>query len=99
MKDTDGDGLNDSLEVNNCDYGPANDQFTDPESEDSDGDGLDDYDEIHNTTTNPLIEDSDGDGLSDFDEATNCVYGETTDLSIIQTIATVMMTVYLMVKK
>ena len=35
--DSDDDGITDSTEVNNCIYGEANDECTDPEDTDSDG--------------------------------------------------------------
>ena len=41
---------------------------TNPESDDSDSDGLSDYDEVHNYGTDPSLSDSDGDGLIDFTE-------------------------------
>ena len=41
---------------------------TNPQSDDSDSDGLSDYDEIHSYGTNPSLSDSDGDGLTDFTE-------------------------------
>jgi len=41
---------------------------TDPDSSDTDGDGLSDYTEVFITHTDPLVADSDGDGLSDGDE-------------------------------
>ncbi|MBQ4199872.1 MAG: hypothetical protein II649_08310 [Kiritimatiellae bacterium] len=41
---------------------------TDPDSADSDGDGLDDWTELHETETDPWNADADGDGLSDGDE-------------------------------
>lgn len=55
--DTDGDGLNDSSEVDVYD--------TDPLSTDTDGDGVSDYDEVKEYNTNPKKADTDGDGLSD----------------------------------
>ncbi len=54
--DLDGDDLNNKLETDNG---------TDPESEDTDGDGIMDGVEILRGLTNPLIVDSDGDGLPD----------------------------------
>ena len=41
---------------------------TDPDSEDTDSDGLSDYTEVFVTHTDPLLADTDGDGLSDGDE-------------------------------
>jgi len=58
--DTDGDGLNDEIEVT---------QYkTDPLKKDTDGDGLSDGDEISRHKTDPLKKDTDGDELSDGDE-------------------------------
>ncbi|MCZ7556472.1 MAG: MSCRAMM family adhesin SdrC [Bacteroidia bacterium] len=58
--DTDGDGLDDFLEVRR--YG------TNPLFWDSDGDGLSDVLETTKYNTNPLAKDSDGDGLDDREE-------------------------------
>ena len=56
QRDTDGDG------VSNVDeFGHG----TDPRRADSDRDGLDDGDEVHQFGTDPLLADSDGDGQSD----------------------------------
>jgi hypothetical protein len=55
--DTDGDGLNDSYEVNTS--------LTDPSMADTDGDGLSDGEEVNVRTTDPLLADIDGDGFSD----------------------------------
>jgi len=60
LKDTDSDGLIDSVETQ---YG------TDPSNPDTDGDGLQDGEEITRYQTNPLVADTDGDGLKDGDEA------------------------------
>ncbi len=57
--DKDGDGLSDHEEKM---------LGTNPQSPDSDKDGLIDIDEINHHRTNPLQADSDGDGLSDFEE-------------------------------
>ncbi|MBU0558800.1 MAG: OmpA family protein [Bacteroidota bacterium] len=58
--DTDGDGLNDGLEVN---------QYkTNPIKSDTDGDGLSDADELKNYKTDPNKTDTDDDGLNDGDE-------------------------------
>jgi murein DD-endopeptidase MepM/ murein hydrolase activator NlpD len=54
--DTDGDGLNDSLEVA---------LGTDPNNSDTDDDGVNDGDEINAYFTDPNNRDSDGDGFSD----------------------------------
>jgi hypothetical protein len=59
-RDTDGDGLDDFLEVKI--YG------TNPLHWDTDGDGLSDFLEITKYGTNPLLVDTDGDGLSDWEE-------------------------------
>lgn len=58
--DTDDDGLNDWVEMN--------EHNTDPLSADSDDDGLSDAEEINEYNTDPLTADSDGDGLNDGDE-------------------------------
>ncbi len=59
--DSDGDGLNDSDEINV--------HGTNPNTSDSDNDGLTDFDEINNGS-NPLVNnlDEDGDGISNSDE-------------------------------
>ncbi len=58
-KDTDGDGIIDSIEMS---YG------IDPFKADTDGDGLNDLDELSKYFTNPENSDTDGDGYSDGDE-------------------------------
>jgi hypothetical protein len=58
--DTDGDGLDDFLEVRR--YG------TNPLFWDTDGDGLSDFLEVTKYNTNPLSKDTDGDGLDDREE-------------------------------
>jgi outer membrane protein OmpA-like peptidoglycan-associated protein len=58
--DTDGDGLNDGIEVKQY--------TTDPRKADTDGDGLKDGEEVLNYKTNPLKADTDADGLTDYDE-------------------------------
>ena len=63
LADTDGDRLDDGLEVNI--YG------TDPLARNTDNDGLNDYVEVTFKGTNPLDPDTDGDGLSDGEEASN----------------------------
>lgn len=55
--DTDGDGLNDGVEINI--------HKTNPVARDTDGDTLNDGIEINTYGTNPLNMDSDGDGLND----------------------------------
>lgn len=57
VADTDGDGLNDSTEVNTT--------GTNPLVADTDGDGLSDGAEVNTHGTNPLSTDSDGDGIDD----------------------------------
>src|SRR5699024_3485996 len=44
---------------------------TDPNNEDSDGDGLTDYEEVMEYDTDPNNTDTDGDGISDYDEVQN----------------------------
>ena len=58
--DSDGDGLDDGVEINS--------RLTDPLKADSDGDGLSDGEEITRYGTDVLKADSDGDGLGDLDE-------------------------------
>lgn len=58
-KDSDSDGIIDSMEMS---YG------TDPFKADTDEDGLSDLDELSKYFTNPKIADTDGDGFSDGDE-------------------------------
>ncbi len=57
--DSDGDGLTNTQEAS---------LGTDPNSVDSDGDGLPDGDEVYVYSTSPLGADSDGDGISDLQE-------------------------------
>ena len=57
--DVDGDGLTTAQELA---------AGTNPQSPDTDGDGLDDWYEINVSHTNPAFADSDGDGQSDFAE-------------------------------
>ncbi len=79
--DTDGDGLNDGLEIKfgsspympDTDFDKLNDyeEFragTNPHASDSDRDGLIDYDEVKVYHSNPNKADSDGDGLTDAEE-------------------------------
>jgi hypothetical protein len=61
--DSDGDGLNDALEMG---------LGTDPLAVDTDGDGLSDGEEVLTFGTSPLLTDSDGDG---FDDATELAAG------------------------
>ena len=58
--DTDGDGLNDGIEVKQY--------TTDPRKMDTDDDGLKDGEELLNYKTNPLKVDTDNDQLTDYDE-------------------------------
>jgi outer membrane protein OmpA-like peptidoglycan-associated protein len=60
VRDSDGDGINDSDEINIY--------KTDPNKSDSDGDGLNDYDEIFKYFSDPNKSDTDDDGLNDYDE-------------------------------
>ncbi len=70
--DRDGDGLSDALELQ---------LGTDPDSADTDSDGLDDGEEVNRYLTLPLVADTDGEGLSDGDEvnlhATNPLSADT----------------------
>lgn len=84
--DTDGDGLDDCVEINGC-SDPCDDDTdddgikdgdevalygTDPCEADSDGDGLTDGEELLIHNTDPLNSDTDGDGLNDKYEADTC---------------------------
>ena len=62
--DTDGDGINDGVEV-----GLGLDPVVSNVGSDLDGDGLGDLEEVNDYATNPLNPDSDGDTISDGDEA------------------------------
>ena len=77
--DTDGDGLNDSVETNTGIYVSETDTGTDPNNGDSDSDGLNDGHEINTSLTDPNNADSDGDGLSDGAETNTGIYGSSTD--------------------
>ena len=66
--DNDQDSLPDSVETNTGIYINETDTGTDPNSWDTDNDGLSDYDEIYVYKTNPLHPDTDGDKLTDGDE-------------------------------
>ncbi|HEY3546756.1 MAG TPA: adventurous gliding motility lipoprotein CglD [Propionicimonas sp.] len=74
--DTDGDGLLDGDEDKNQN-GVIDPGETDPNSRDTDCDGLDDYKEVVVNLTNPQVADSDGDGLPDGLEAGITVNPET----------------------
>lgn len=65
--DTDGDGLDNGVEVGTRRTGPDGDYYdgiTDPTKADTDGDGIGDRDEVYGIT-NPVNADTDGDGLAD----------------------------------
>ncbi len=81
--DTDGDTLNDDVEINSVGSNPTlsdtdsdglsdadehNTYKTDPSLRDSDADQLTDAEEINTYHTDPLIADTDSDTLSDYDE-------------------------------
>lgn len=73
LPDTDGDGLDDDVELG---LNPA----TNPLLSDSDGDGLSDGDEVNGTpSSNPLLADSDSDGFGDFFEV--CVGSDPGDFA------------------
>lgn len=59
--DTDGDGLNDFLEVKVY--------LSNPFKADTDGDNLTDFEEVYTYNSSPIKKDSDGDGLDDGEEA------------------------------
>lgn len=63
--DTDGDGLNDSVETNTGTYLFPTQTGTDPFNPDSDDDGLIDGLEVSRYGSSPLNRDSDGDGFDD----------------------------------
>lgn len=69
--DNDKDALPDSVETNTGVFVDAQNTGTDPNSNDTDMDGLDDYDEITKYHTNPVSIDSDDDKLTDGDEINN----------------------------
>lgn len=66
--DLDGDGLNDYVETNSGLFLDTNDTGSNPNSSDTDGDGLLDGDEVLLHGTDPVAADTDGDGLLDGDE-------------------------------
>lgn len=75
--DTDGDGLTDTEETTGSENDAHGNEPTDPNTADTDGDGIDDGDEIDGGTdpNDPLdpggpTVDTDGDGLSDVEETT-----------------------------
>lgn len=75
--DRDGDGVNAYIEA---------DKKSDPDIEDTDGDGLDDGIEIFSLGTSPIMRDSDGDGivdgLEDYNRNGRVDMGETNPLQI-----------------
>ena len=69
-RDSDGDGLADWFETNDCNNQKRNDCFTgtDPNNPDTDGDGLSDGDEVKFSKCDPCVPDaidSDDDGITD----------------------------------
>lgn len=66
--DSDGDGLDDSVETNTGTYVSASNTGTNPSASDTDGDNLSDGAEVNTHGTNPNLTDTDSDGLSDGDE-------------------------------
>ncbi len=66
--DSDGDGLDDSVETNTGTYVSPTNTGTDPLDPDSDGDFLTDGNEVNNTLTNPNLADTDGGGTNDATE-------------------------------
>jgi len=81
--DNDEDTLPDLVETNTGVYIDATDTGTDPNSYDSDDDGLNDFDEISIYKSNPNMPDTDGDLLNDGEEVnryyTNPVLVDTDD--------------------
>ena len=83
--DTDGDGIDDSVENQNSwdprtndtdadqidDWSEFNIYYTDPANQDSDGDTFGDHLEITFFRTSPILADTDGDQLTDDDEVLN----------------------------
>lgn len=69
--DNDKDALPDSVETNTGAFINITNTGTDPNSSDTDMDGIDDYDEIIKYNTNPVSVDSDNDKLTDGDEINN----------------------------
>jgi hypothetical protein len=63
--DSDGDGLNDSVETNTGTYVSASNTGTDPTNPDTDGDTVNDGLEVNTYNTNPLLKDSNSDGFED----------------------------------
>ena len=63
--DSDQDDLLDSVETNTGVYVDINDTGTDPEEDDTDGDGLKDGDEVNIYQTDPTDSDTDDDGIPD----------------------------------
>jgi transglutaminase-like putative cysteine protease/protocatechuate 3,4-dioxygenase beta subunit len=87
VRDSDGDGLFDHVEDENCVYGISKNQCTNSTSIDTDQDGINDFDEIFNCLygenndecTDPTLEDTDRDTINDDLEIFNCFYGENND--------------------
>ncbi len=67
--DNDGDGLCNNVETNSGTYVDADHTGTDPNNDDTDGDGLNDGDEVNTYGTDPTKADSDGDGYDDAEDA------------------------------
>jgi hypothetical protein len=63
--DSDGDGVVDASETNTGIYVSPFDTGTNPNSRDSDADGLSDGDELYLYHTSPHLDDTDGDGFLD----------------------------------
>lgn len=68
--DLDGDDLTNIQEYRGADGTEGTGDETNPNSSDTDGDGVDDGDEVNIFTSNPLNKDTDGDYYSDGDEVT-----------------------------
>lgn len=64
-RDSDGDGLLDSVETNTGVFSSPQNTGTDPGKPDTDGDGLRDGDEVLKYGTNPVLADTNNDGISD----------------------------------
>ena len=80
--DTDGDGLDDSVETDTGIYVGATNTGTDPLDPDTDGDFLTDGAEVNTHFTNPNLDDTDGGGVNDATElslGTNPVTGNAGD--------------------
>lgn len=75
LLDTDGDTLPDVVETNTLSYLGLHDTGTDPNSTDTDGDGVDDNVEIDLGSDPTVDDDTDGDGLNNLAETSGAVYG------------------------